>query len=267
MFLVGLALNVIIAQALDHKTYAGERVSCSPVNPLDLIDDTGRPVIAVYLGESDRTDGARPGHDLGAPTHTNIVIHAILPPSLQFEGSRAGLNDLTNRSGGASILLGFMGRQIVAALQADRSDWSRLLQKFCAGFQAVSSRPIIIELPNHAARFPAREIVLSCRTIGEPPIGASLSGPWAEFHAKLSDDEELREVADEFKRAIEAPGDLGPYEKLLAVFGLSWDAGYAMGLTPHPPPVPHGVKVEPLKNVTWIDENAPEGGSGEETGA
>ncbi len=231
MSLVSFAVRLIVCRALTGKTFAGNRVLNSPVEPLeDLLADGAPaiPLIAVFTNNFKREG---PGRDMTGDENTlGLTIQVLIPPTVEVAGIA-----FEARGAGAAALLDFVWRQVTRALVVETGTWAKLFARFVAQVKSVTVTPTLYELTEEGRRgirIPAHEFSLECRTVTEPMWGRPLANHWLELDTAMRAEPALVALADLVKEEIEQPDGMPDWRVLQAAFGMSDAAMLAAGLKP-----------------------------------
>lgn len=230
MSLVDLAARIVLTRALRGKTFAGNAVLDAPLEPIAEATRLGVPVLAVFT--SDPGGGTEGRSMLSAERYLDVDLVAILPPAASVTLDDVALNPA--RGGGAAMLLDIMGRQIVAALQADLGVWATLWRRLIVKYEDVEIGAASFTVDD-GVRVPARRMALACRTLPDPDFGSPLSGFWLALDTAMREDAALVPVADLIKGAIEGPAEMPDWHRIMAAMGWSLQALKVSGLGPVDP--------------------------------
>lgn len=230
MSLVGQALLMVAARAISGQTWAEDRVSEQPIDPLTTVIDAdggaGKPAVAVYT-ESVESDPRALETQRGEQTAT-LKIVAYLPPKITVT---EGETELSFEHKGAGFALNVLGRQIDRALHHGNAPWVNMFRKFASRIVEKKLRFLLIELED-GVRIPSLELTYVTACIAEPEFGKALFGYWVEFDTLLREDTEEATLADVIKALIETPSDLPGFEQFQMTNNLTDSDMIAIGLAP-----------------------------------
>jgi hypothetical protein len=176
MSIIRPILRMCAVAALRERTWAEDRVFDSDNTPLAdaLVNDPGtaKPYITVYTDEDTRT--GIEGRDIyGAARSVSLVLEIGVASAVRVEGTDEVEIELPATDAGMELSVDMVETQAVAALIGDpRSAWGELLRRIVVGIQrAPSQRGGSAE---KGTRWAARQVVLVCDVIADPPPGTVL---------------------------------------------------------------------------------------------
>ena len=228
MSLVSLALRVAVARCLRGRTFAGERVYDSSITPIDMtVTEERRPFIVVT---SDQERAHVTGRDVLA---TDREIDLVLELALaSFVAKDDGIEILIPHTDeGMEVALDLMVRQVLRALTEGDTLWSNVFLNFVLRIERIEQRRGAGS--ENGVRFAARQILLVCDTIADPPFGASADGdgPWGLFLEALTQDPGTASLRPLVEDAIAGDG-LTTWDITRTQLGLSRPEAAGIALIP-----------------------------------
>ena len=232
MSLVGFAIRLAVQRLLVDRTWAGDRVQNSPIDPVtDLLEGEvkDKPLIAVFTNDY---EGDNEGRDIGGRTASmDLILFAYLPPTIVRIDEEAGEIEFEARDAGGASALDLIGHQIRTALVFGPAVWRRVYEAMVVQITKVRARPILVEL-DKGIRLPAREIILSLKVVPEPDIAKPLGPHWTILHQAMLTDDNASPIADLLKNMIEQPADLPTWRQAQANLATSVETVRALGIAP-----------------------------------
>ena len=216
--LVGLALLIIMTQALRAHFGAGVAVYQSPDAPVDVSEM--RTICLFVERSSSKPEG---GSFCGGDSQIVIRLELYAPVV-----SGAGSEALAG-----SAALPFMWRGIVAALAPEASPWGAVFEWFRLSVEAEQYAPPLFQTEK-GVKIAAHVYLVTIDSLAEPMFGAGSLGPNSAWVALLNrmraSGGELIAVADQMETAIR--GGLTDWRALAATLGLSRASADAVGIGP-----------------------------------
>lgn len=202
MSLSRLALRMAAVRAIRGATLAEGRVFDSDVNPLDhRINADPAPVIIVYT--DDHVEAPRGRADmLTGNTSCDLVIEMAVAGRVLVPQEDAPAVSIAETNAGTEMSLDLMERQVVAALTGRAGTWPDLWRIFCVAVRQRVSRRAASE--ESGVRFAARQLVLTCDMLMDPPVGLAFTedSAWARWIAAVEADPSIAPVAPVLLAAI-----------------------------------------------------------------
>lgn len=227
MSIVGFATRLVAAQILRDNTWAERRIVDSPVDPLaEVLGSGGKPVLALYTGDSVRVISAQGRQTQGAAQTIDLMVYVYVPPS---EHELAPSFDSTGQ--GAAVALDVIERQVDAAFRLGPAEWVAIWNKLVTVVERVRTRPVVIET-ERGVTIPTVEIVYTLSTVPEPDFGDELYGGWKLLDQALKADGGLRPLAPILADLMRAPAGLPDWRTVQANMGVNRDAMRAIGDAP-----------------------------------
>lgn len=186
MSLCAFALRYCTVKAFTGRTLAGDQVYDFPLDAIALALDSPVPVIAVFTDtESNVPDGKAL---ITGIHHQDLEVHVFLPTELKLTiGSTE--YDFQGRQSGAALVIDAMMRQMQRILMEDTGIWSVLWRQLVTDIVSYDSRAYVLATgTNSGIRVPARQFMMRCETLWDPPFGQAPTGFWADFLAALTAD-------------------------------------------------------------------------------
>lgn len=232
MSLVGFAIRLAVQRLLVDRTWAGDRVLNSPIDPVtDLLEGEvkDKPLIAVFTNDY---EGDNEGRDIGGRTASmDLVLFTYLPATVVRIDEGTGAIEFEARDAGGASALDMVAHQIRAALLFGAPAWRRVYEAMVVQITKVRARPILVELEK-GLRLPARELVLSLKVLPEPDLGKPLGPHWATLHAAMQSDVNAGPLAELLRVMIERPADLASWQAAQANLAVSEATIRALGTAP-----------------------------------
>lgn len=216
--LVGLALLIIMTQALRAHFGADVVVHQSPDVPID-VSEARTICLFVERSSSKPAGGSFCGGD------SQIVMRLELYAPVV---AGAGVEALAG-----SAALPFMWRGIVAALAPETSSWGAVFEWFRLAIEAEQYAPPLFQTEK-GVKIAAHVYLVTIDSLSEPMFGAASLGRESAWVALLGQMRrsggELVAVADQIEAAIR--GGLTDWRSLAATLGLSRASADAVGIGP-----------------------------------
>lgn len=251
-------LRMITVEALRGHTLAGTMVEDSSLTALDhRVTEDSAPVIVVYTDDHMGNPTGR-GDGLGEGTQDLVI-----------EISAAGLVSLPDGVGetvvtpetdaGLELTLDLIEAQVIRRLTASHDEFPNLWKTFVTRIVSASSRRGASE--DQTTRYAARQLVLTCELLIEPPPGAPLEdgGPWAgALDAIARANPGTERILSAIRAVIEGDA-LTDWRREAARLGVNLDVADGIGIGPRgtaPDPVPL-VDGEGIEIGEWPDPDSP----------
>lgn len=226
MSLASLAVRLATIRALKGRTYAGENVFDSKMQPLDLVAVTGGFEFVIIVTTDDDTAEIE-GRDLRAGDHKlELVIEVAATAKLTVEAEEGGMTEVLtvpSSDAGLEASINIIGWQIMRALTADGGEWGDLWRGLVVRVHEVASKRGADEA--NGVRYAARQWILKLDHIAEPEPGVTpASGDlWGRTVAMMKDDPEFAAIGKIIETTITADQP-EPWERVRALLGLANDA-------------------------------------------
>ncbi|WP_336801802.1 hypothetical protein [Kaistia sp. MMO-174] len=231
MGITSLALQCLTVAALRGATLAGDAVQFGAIDALDVNAALlAKPLIAVFLGEDDRTLQGR--ELVGGEHRVELLIQAFLPAEIDITIDGSPLT-ISSRQGGADVIMSIVRRQIDAALAASDSDAASLWRILVAQIESTSAIPFLFQI-NDQVRVAANEASYMCRLgIFEPSFGKAVESDfWRAVIGTISEDPDLAPLAAWIEGEIRGPQELPSWRVAQADLGLTQEGREAIGIGP-----------------------------------
>ena len=227
MSLLALGLQIAATGAISEVMPAWVRVEMEPAEPLSLVEEGGKVLVATFIGDEVSAPVRRRWFD--ATTTIELVVQVILPPEVVAVVGGVEQKFDTKR-GGARPIYATVHRMIERAFNAPAPDsWGEVLQAIVLAHpDELHGMPGLAERANKVA-IPLIDYSIPCRTISSPPLGGTPPHPWPLLVSKMRADPEFAQSAD-FVEALIAGEPLPAWRAELALAGLSRIEGAALGL-------------------------------------
>lgn len=259
-------LRIISIRAIRGRTWAGDRVFDSPANPADLrIVEERAPFVAVFTDDGDFGDDETPTafsldngkvwliieagtatavevDQQGSPVHRNELGQAINATGVVIPEDQVGVTTTLQETDAATEMqIGFLGQQVVSALQATDSPWADLWRLHTAGeLYKVEVRRGGVMPGTEGVRFASRLLRMHVGVTATPPQGAAIpdEGFWRKFLDLCAVEADLAPLG----RLIEAhlrltTGDiLVDWREAQKILGVPEDTIRALGIAPEVTP-------------------------------
>lgn len=225
-------LRLTAVQAIKGQTLAEARVYNSDLDPLDhRMSAEKQPVIVVFTDDQQEELGHH--GDMGQGQGSiDLVIEVAIAGKTIVAGTDQNDQEVQVTIGetdaGMEFTLDLLERQVIAALTAGVGPWPDLWRLFCTKIlRRVSRRGGSAE---SGARFAARQIVLTCETLIEPPPGVIyLESAWQHLLDAVTEDPNLSPLAPILR--AELSGDpASDWAQAARLLGVNLDAISALGL-------------------------------------
>lgn len=228
MSLVSLALRVAVARCLRGRTFAKDRIFDSAIAPIDLtLAEERRPLIVVT---SDQERATVTGRDLlGTEREIDLVLELALATFVPRDDGVEVLIPHTDE--GMEVALDLMVRQVHRALIEGDTAWSRVFLAFVPRIRQIEQKRGAGS--EDGVRFAARQMLIVCDTIADPPFGAAVdsAGPWQAFLDALGEDIGTAGLVSLVEAAI-LGAPLPDWDVLRLQLGLSRPETAGIGIAP-----------------------------------
>lgn len=268
MSLASLAIRLATIRALKGRTFAGEKVFDSKIDPINLIASTGGYEFAVVV-TTDDDDISIEGRDLFAGDHKMelvIEVAATAPLTVETgEGEQAEAITIPPTDAGLEITLNLIGWQIGRALAAGGGEWGDLWRRLVMRVDNIASRRGASE--ENGVRYAARQYIYRIDHIAEPEPGiAPTEGSlWAQAIAMLKADPDYAPIGKVIESTIVSDTP-EPWERVRAALGLADDASEWISEKPFVDDAEPLSAIE-LEDGFVIDSDTAEAADGPEDGA
>lgn len=246
MSLTALAVRIATIRALKGRTFAGDRVFDSKINPVNLVASAEREPVIIVTTDDD--DISITGRDLRAGDHKlELVIEVAVTQKVTVEVENGGTTEVLSipaTDAGLETTVGLIGWQIAKALSADGGEWGDLWRTFVTKVHSISSRRGADD--ENGVRYAARQYIYSIDHISEPTPGET-PGPvdaWGRMFAAMKADPELVGMAKIIEAEISA-GEYLPWEIARGELGLANDEAEIIGSKP--------IKIDEIVTLSAID--------------
>jgi len=229
MSLVPLALRIITVKALRGETYALGRVLDSSLDAIDMtVTKDKSPVIVVSSDDEEYANETGKLALNAAERSVDIVIESAVASMVEAPDGTQQLT-IPHTDAGMEAVLGIMGRQILRALLTPATPWSDLWRRVVVGVPKVMIRRGAAA--EQGVRFAARQMVICCRTLHEPPFGEPIGQGmfWDDLLSLMAADDDLADLAKIIRGEIEGPA-LAFYDAAAAMLGISRGAAGKLGI-------------------------------------
>lgn len=230
MSLQAHALAICATGALIEALPAWVHVAMEPHEPIELAEQLGRVVVAVFVGD-EHTDIKARRWTQGVAT-VELVVQVLLPPTVK--ATIGGVEcEFDTRSGGTRPLYALVHEAMRWAFTAPKpGGWGELLQGvFTHHPEPVTGMPGKAERPKKPP-VPVIDYAIPCGVIMPPQLGAPAPYPWPDIVAAMRGDDAFTPEEADFFEALLAGAPLTEGRAELALAGLSRREGVALGLGP-----------------------------------
>ncbi|KFL31734.1 hypothetical protein JP75_06615 [Devosia riboflavina] len=233
MSLVSFGLRLVASRLLRGRTWAGDRIYNSPVDPIaqwEAEADRGEQTacIALYSGKRVASVVGKATQGTGAVVELTFAV--FLPPTITVGDGENSLTLETSNTGGA-VVIDFVGRQIEAAFRFGPQQWREIWDIFVVSILEVRSRPLLYEV-DKTVQIPCVEVTWDLKVIPDPDFGVAMLPGWQKLHDAMLADEDYAPLAPLMLSAISAPQELADWQKVQAALGMSAPAVHSFGITP-----------------------------------
>lgn len=264
MSLASLAIRLATIRAIKGRTFAGENVFDSKIEPINLVIGEGGKSFAIIVTTDDDNVSIE-GKDLFAGDHRlELVIEVAATAKLTVEtgeGEETEAISIPATDAGLEVQLNLIGWQIARALAAGGGEWGDLWRKIVMKVHSVSSRRGADEADG--VRYAARQYIYQIDHIAEPEAGAAPSHIWEQIVSMMKADSEFGAIG----RIVEATisGDpTEPWERSRAALGLANDASGHFADWPFVPEEISKLKEIEIADGLVLDEDVAEAADGPE---
>jgi hypothetical protein len=231
--LSAFAIRLIYQQALLGQTWAGNSVLNSPMDPLAGLVDTNSnwsPVIAIFSGETTATVEGQDMSGVVAKCALNTTIY--VPPSAVIAvDDGQDVLELHGKGTLATFALDMIEFQARQALLNPSNPWAALWPRFVTNITEYKLSPPFLEV-DEGLRVPARTVDIEYLPLNDPTPGRPMTGSWAALYALMAAQTTLAPLAEMLKTAIETPGSIPDWSRVIMQLGISGDAAFNVGLGP-----------------------------------
>lgn len=228
MSLSGLALLITAVGALRAIAPDWVRVEMAPREPLKLVEDAAKVLVAVYAGDEVTSVASRRSwYEMGNRT-VELAVQILLPPQVEATIGGQTLTFETHEAGAEPVFAAVDCLIARAFGTPEAGAWGELWSDFVERISDdIEARPFICgEAPS--AKIPGLDLSIPCEVIGPPAPGAA-AAPWAALVEKMRGDGYFEGSAD-FVAAMIAGESVPPWRIDLARAGLSRSEGTALGV-------------------------------------
>lgn len=204
MSMTGLALRISAVRALEAAgTIAGDRIFDSAILPLDrLISESPQPFVVI----STETETTSPdGRDINnGSTEVDLLIEVAMSKVTALPTGDEFAVDIFESDANLELGLAVLRRQVMACLFGRGGGvWGDVFRSFATTIQSMTA--LRGTSGKDGVRFAGRQIVLSLKTMAEPPFGQiDPATPWKRFIDAVEGDATLASIAPVIRNAIEA---------------------------------------------------------------
>lgn len=232
-------LRILTVKALHGRTMAGELVQDSSIVPLEqALVEAPAPVILVYTDDSDFVPEHRELHGGQGSTSIVLLVAVASATVLKVEGEDATITEFAfpNTDKAIELSIDVIERQIQTELMSPDNKWGQLWLKVVTNINRVRSQRG--GSTKEGTRFGARQIVMECETLWDPPVGRPVtaeSAPvWNEILEALASDPDSAEgpALAERLRAIMEGRPLPSWKQTMADLGIPRETLAAIGKAP-----------------------------------
>lgn len=225
-------LRLTAVQAIKGQTLAEARVYNSDLDPLDhRMSAEKQPVIVIFTDDQQEELGHR-GDMAQGQGSVDLVIEIAIAGNTFVAGTDDEAQEVQVSIGetdaGMEFTLDLLERQIIAALTAGVGPWPDLWRVFCTKIlRRVSRRGGSAE---SGTRFAARQIVLTCETLIEPPPGVTYAdSAWSRLIDAVAAEPGLSILAP-ILRAELSGNSASDWAQAARLLGVNLDTVSALGL-------------------------------------
>lgn len=225
-------LRLTAVRAIAGATLAEGRVFNSDLNPLDQrISADKLPMVVVYTDDHQDDTTGRGDMALGSGT-VDLVFEIAIAGAVTIAGTDDNDEEVAMSIGetdaGMEFTLDLLERQILAALTTAEGQWPMLWRLFCTRImRRVSRRGGSSE---NGARFAARQIVLTCETLIEPPPGVIFAegDAWSQIIDAAAGDASLAPLAPILRAELRGQ-PVADWRQAARSLGVSLDVDIGLG--------------------------------------
>lgn len=229
------ALRISTVKAIDAATSAAGRVFDSNVDPVDLIGKSAEPTVVVYTDHGvRRVDGL----DIIGGDHTVDLSFELFVAKFSIVTVKApdGSTEQDLQTEYPATDAAYENRlqrlayEIISVLTGSASPWAEVWRKFAVSMSAAVEWDRGADAKN-GRRFNFLRIMLRVSPLCDPVRGAPLTPPWVEIFALMDADDELSDLARDWRALITTP-DLPAWRQAMASLGLTYEQLAGIGLSP-----------------------------------
>lgn len=233
MSLVSFGLRLVASRLLRGRTWAGDRIYNSPIDPVaqwQAEADQGEQsaCIALYSGKRVASVVGKATQGTGAVVELTFAV--FLPPAITVADGEDSLTLETSNTGGA-VVIDFIERQIEAVFRFGPQPWRDIWDIFVVSILEVRSRPLLYEI-DKSVQIPCVEVTWELKVIPDPDFGVTMLRGWQMLYEAMLADEDYAPLAPLLLSTISAPPELAEWRRVQAALGMSAPAVHSFGITP-----------------------------------
>jgi hypothetical protein len=230
MGLIRFAIRQCAARAILGQTLAEGRVFQSVIDPISSKITSERAPVVIVNTDDHGQDGE--GRDItGGEVSLDLVFEAAIAAKVLTTGQNDDGDivqvSILEADAGLDLTLDMIEHQITRALLGP-GEWADLFRRFVPVVRRRISRR---GADAAGTRWAARQIVITCDTLGEP-VGSEIptAGVWADFLAAMDADEHLVHIAPLIRATL--AGGAADWQRSAAMLGIGHDVAESLGFSP-----------------------------------
>lgn len=233
------ALRLCTVKAIDGATTAGARVFDSAVDPRDLLGENAEPTIVIYTDTGKRKIVGR--DILGSDHSVELVIELFVAKATRInhpagegeEAEEAFEIEYPATDAGHENRLRRLAYEIETTLGAGVGTWPSLWRRVAIAFSGMDSEWDRGADSKGSTRFNFLRLIYRIDPITNPVRGAPLEPGdfWHDFLAAAADDDELSDLAKDWRALITTP-NLPAWRIAAGALGLTHGELAGIGLAP-----------------------------------
>lgn len=229
MSLTRLAMRIAAVRALTGATLAEDRVFDSAIDPVDVRIKAHRAPIIVVTTDED--SGKPDGRDLNL---TDREVALVIEISVAT-ATRVASDDIEfvipGTDEGLDALLDLTEWNVTRRLTTDEAGWPRAFMMLVPRIMSVASKRGV---NTEGVRFAARQLILICDAVSEPPRGAPVDplSAWGVFLAQVEATPDLVPMATLLRSLIEDPAR-PDWKRAAEAIGITEAGAEGIGIRPY----------------------------------
>jgi len=233
--IASMALRMAARRLLDNTTLAGTAIYDSAIAPIDNMVGEGETAPFIVISSEDEVADTTGRDVLSGTRQIDLVFEIAIAARLEGtgkpgeEGAAAPEIVIPATDAGLEISIALIARQMMHSLFETRGGWGEFFKVMIPNVKQVTSRRGVGN--KEGARFAARQIILTCDTLDDPPFGVDQKGrpdAWGNFITLIEADSEFSALAPLIRATIEGT-PIAEWDRERSATGLSDAAAGHMG--------------------------------------